>query len=150
MSRQRGTRRERAFFGENDTALYRDLLASRCHKHGVAVFCLLPMANHAHLILVPDREQVLGRAHGERHRRYSSTIIARVTVTGHCCELPSLAHRIGQKTAGICLNLNEFASRLPLCNPRILPKTAFSRLALVHRNDVEGRLRVDSGCLTGR
>ncbi len=31
-------------FGEDDTALYRDLLASQCRKHGPAVFCLLPDA----------------------------------------------------------------------------------------------------------
>ena len=43
-SRERGTRRERVFFGEDDDALDRDLLASQCRKHGVAVFCLLPDA----------------------------------------------------------------------------------------------------------
>ena len=41
---QRGARRERVFFGEDDDALYRDLLASQCRKHGVAVFCLSPDA----------------------------------------------------------------------------------------------------------
>ncbi|HKN28451.1 MAG TPA: hypothetical protein VJY34_11430 [Roseiarcus sp.] len=30
---QRGARRERVFFGEDDDALYRDLLASQCRKH---------------------------------------------------------------------------------------------------------------------
>jgi len=29
------------FFGEDDTALYRDLLASQCRKHGVAVFAIV-------------------------------------------------------------------------------------------------------------
>ncbi len=32
------------FFGEDDDALDRDLLAGQCRKHGVAVFCLLPDA----------------------------------------------------------------------------------------------------------
>jgi hypothetical protein len=41
------------------------------------------MPNHVHLILVPDREQALGRALGETHRRYSTAINARLRVTGH-------------------------------------------------------------------
>ncbi len=80
---QRGNRRERVFFGEDDYALYRDLLASQCRKHGVTVWAYCLMPNHVHLILVPDREEALGRALGEAHRRYSSTINARLRVTGH-------------------------------------------------------------------
>ena len=44
-------------------------------------YCLMP--NHVHLILVPDREEALGRALGETHRRYSSVVNARLRVTGH-------------------------------------------------------------------
>ncbi len=50
---------------------------------GVAVFCLLPDAQARYLILVPDRAEALGRALGEGRRRYSSTINARLRVTGH-------------------------------------------------------------------
>ncbi len=50
------------FFGEDDDALYRDLLASQCRKHGMAVWAICLMPNHVHLILVPDREEALGRA----------------------------------------------------------------------------------------
>jgi len=71
------------FFGEDDYALYRDLLASQCRKHGVAVWAYCLMPNHVHLILVPDHAEALGRALGEAHRRYSSTINARLRVTGH-------------------------------------------------------------------
>ena len=80
---QRGNRRERVFFGDDDYELYRDLLASQCRKQGVAcwAYCLMP--NHVHLILVPDREEALGRALGETHRRYSSVVNARLRVTGH-------------------------------------------------------------------
>ena len=41
------------------------------------------MPNHVHLILVHDREEALGRALGETHRRYSSVVNARIRVTGH-------------------------------------------------------------------
>jgi putative transposase len=80
---QRGNRRERVFFSDDDYALYRDLLAGQCRKQGVAcwAYCLMP--NHVHLILVPDREEALGRALGETHRRYSTVINARLGVTGH-------------------------------------------------------------------
>ena len=80
---QRGNRRERVFFSDDDYALYRDLLAEQCRKQGVAcwAYCLMP--NHVHLVLVPDREEGLGRALGETHRRYSTAINARLRVTGH-------------------------------------------------------------------
>ena len=80
---QRGNRREPVFFGDDDYELYRDLLASQCRRQGVAcwAYCLLP--NHVHLILVPGREEALGRALGETHRRYTSVVNARLRVTGH-------------------------------------------------------------------
>jgi putative transposase len=80
---QRGNRREKVFFGDDDYELYRDLLGEQARKQGVAVwsYCLMP--NHVNLILVPDRVEALGRALGETHRRYSSVINARLRVTGH-------------------------------------------------------------------
>ncbi len=82
-SHERGARRERVFFGDDDYELYRDLLASRRRKHGVACWATCLMPNPVHLILVPDREEALARALGETHRRYSSVINARLRVTGH-------------------------------------------------------------------
>lgn len=80
---QRGNRRERVFFSDDDYALYRDLLGERCGKLGVAVWgwCLMP--NHVHLILVPRGADGLARAVGETHRRYTSFVNARARQTGH-------------------------------------------------------------------
>src|SRR5208282_2221578 len=80
---QRGNRRMQTFFGDEDYALYLDLLSERCRQAGVAVwsYCLMP--NHVHLILTPSTPQGLGRALGETHRRYASVINARLRVTGH-------------------------------------------------------------------
>ena len=80
---QRGNRRERVFFTDEDYALYHGLLASQCRKQGVAcwAYCLMP--NHVHLILVPNRPESLARALGETHRRYSTAINGRLGVTGH-------------------------------------------------------------------
>ena len=80
---QRGTRRQRVFFEGADFALYRDLLAERCAKAGVEVWCYCLMPNHAHLILVPHSADALSRALGETHRRYTAFINARARWTGH-------------------------------------------------------------------
>lgn len=80
---QRGNRREAVFFGDDDYALYRDLLREACAREGVEVwsYCLMP--NHVHLILTPRTSDGLGRALGKAHRRYSSFINTRLRVTGH-------------------------------------------------------------------
>jgi putative transposase len=80
---QRGNRRESVFFGEDDYALYRDLLREACGREGVGVWSYCFMPNHVHLILTPRTPDGLGRALGKAHRRYSSFVNARARVTGH-------------------------------------------------------------------
>jgi putative transposase len=71
---QRGNRRQQTFFGDEDYAAYRELIADSCRSAGVAVwgYCLMP--NHVHLILVPSDEDGLRAALAEAHRRYSRRI----------------------------------------------------------------------------
>ncbi len=45
---QRGNRRERIFFGDDDCALYRDWLAESCRKFGVEVRAYCQMPDHVH------------------------------------------------------------------------------------------------------
>ena len=80
---QRGNRRQRVFWVNDDYGLYNDWLAKSCRENGVEVwsYCLMP--NHVHLILVPADDTGLSRAIGETHRRYSSYINARLRVTSH-------------------------------------------------------------------
>ena len=80
---QRGNRREKVFFGDDDYALYRDLLQEACRREGVAVWAYCLMPNHIHLILTPRSPEGLGRALGKAHRRYSAFVNARMRVTGH-------------------------------------------------------------------
>jgi putative transposase len=80
---QRGNRRQKIFFEDGDYALYRDLLAERAAKAGVAVWAYCLMPNHVHLILVPATEDGLALALGETHRRYTGFVNARMRVTGH-------------------------------------------------------------------
>ena len=66
---QRCNRRQPVFFGDDDYAEYRALIAQSCRAARVAVwgYCLMP--NHVHLILVPDDEGGLRAALAEAHRR---------------------------------------------------------------------------------
>ena len=80
---QRGNGRARTFFGDDDYALYRDLLAEHCGAAGVEVWgwCLMP--NHVHLILVPSDADGLRRALARVHRHYAGVIQARRKRSGH-------------------------------------------------------------------
>ena len=74
----------RTFFGDDDFALYRDLLgrhpaARRGWRCGPG--CLMP--NHVHLILVPSDRDGLRRALAPVHRRYAGIVHARRKRTGH-------------------------------------------------------------------
>jgi len=74
---QRGNRRQPTFFGEDDYAAYRALLAEGCRKAGVAVWAYCLMPNHVHLILVPPEPDGLRAALGETHRRYTRFVNGR-------------------------------------------------------------------------
>jgi putative transposase len=71
---QRGNRRQEVFFGEDDHAAYKELVAEACARHGVRclAWCLMP--NHVHLILVPPAADALRAALADAHRRYSRRI----------------------------------------------------------------------------
>jgi len=80
---QRGNRRLRTFFKDEDYAEYRGLLADACRGCGTQVlaYCLMP--NHVHLFLVPADEFGLRDALGEAHRRYTRMINVREGWKGH-------------------------------------------------------------------
>ncbi len=80
---QRGNGRARTFFGDDDYALYRDLLGESCLAAGVEVWAWCLMPNHVHLILVPADADGLRRALAVAHRAYAGAIQARRKRTGH-------------------------------------------------------------------
>ena len=80
---QRGNRRQETFFNEDDYAAYLSLLGEWCGRCGVEVWAYCLMANHVHLIVVPDSEDGLRRALGEAHRRYTRRINFREGWRGH-------------------------------------------------------------------
>lgn len=80
---QRGNRRQRTFFGDEDYALYRDLLAEAAERAEAEIWCYCLMPNHVHVILVPSDEDGLRRTFADAHRRYTGFINARHRWTGH-------------------------------------------------------------------
>jgi putative transposase len=80
---QRGNRRQRTFFTDQDYAEYRGLLADSSHRCGTQVlaYCLMP--NHGHLIMVPADALGLRTALGKAHRRYTHMINFREGWRGH-------------------------------------------------------------------
>jgi putative transposase len=80
---QRGNRRQRTFFSDDDYLLYTELMAASCRKHGVEVWAYCLMPNHAHLVAVPRTPDALRRAIGEAHRRYTVEINRREGWTGY-------------------------------------------------------------------
>tara|TARA_B100000315_G_scaffold260655_1_gene323750 strand:+ start:8613 stop:9275 length:663 start_codon:yes stop_codon:yes gene_type:complete len=80
---QRGTRRERMFFVDQDYRLYLKLLCEWGVRESVDIwsFCLMP--NHVHLILVPKTNTGISNMIGSTHRRYARYINDRNDWTGN-------------------------------------------------------------------
>jgi len=71
---QRGNRRQKTFFCDEDYTAYIELMAHWCQKYKVEIWAWCLMPNHVHLIAVPKSKDGLGRAVGEAHRRYTRRI----------------------------------------------------------------------------
>lgn len=80
---QRGNRGESVFFEKGDYEAYIDFLTEECANAGVSIWSWCLMSNQIHLIAVPRKENALGRAIGEAHRRYTRRINERNGWRGH-------------------------------------------------------------------
>ena len=80
---QRGNRRQRTFFADEDYRAYLDLLTrwSERAETRIWAYCLMP--NHVHVIAVPADETGLTRTFAETHRRYTRLINQREGWRGH-------------------------------------------------------------------
>ena len=80
---QRGNRGEHIFFEKADYQSYLDILTEQCQRFKVSLlsYCLLP--NQIHLIAVPQKAELMARAIGETHRRYTNHINERQNWRGH-------------------------------------------------------------------
>jgi len=80
---QRGNRRLKTFFADEDYEVYRELMADWCARCGVEVWAYCLMPNHVHLIAVPESAESLRGAIGEAHRRYTRHVNSRERWRGH-------------------------------------------------------------------
>jgi putative transposase len=80
---QRGNRRQKTFFCDEDYLAYIELMAHWCEKYTVEIWAWCLMPNHIHLIAVPHNQEGFGRAIGEAHRRYTRRINFRENWRGH-------------------------------------------------------------------
>jgi len=65
---QRGNRRERTFFGDEDYLLYRDLLAQAAARARVQIWAYCLMPNHVHIIVMPIDQEGIRRRLAPRKR----------------------------------------------------------------------------------
>jgi putative transposase len=80
---QRGNRRQKTFFCDDDYRYYIDLLSSNSKVHATAVWAYCLMPNHVHLVMVPDQEDGLRAVLSEVHRRYTRQVNFREGWRGH-------------------------------------------------------------------
>ena len=80
---QRGNRRERVFFSDEDYGFYLDLISAAARKSGTEVWAWCLMPNHVHMVAVPSEPGGLARTFADAHRRYTGRINARNRWTGH-------------------------------------------------------------------
>ncbi|MEA2093980.1 MAG: transposase [Pseudomonadota bacterium] len=80
---QRGNRRQKVFFSDDDYRRYLELLSQSCRDARTEcwAYCLMP--NHVHLILVPTDPDGLRDALSEAHRQYTRVINFRHGWRGH-------------------------------------------------------------------
>ena len=80
---QRGNRRQKTFFCEEDYQEYINLMGEWCRKLTVEIWAYCLMPNHVHLVVVPKTEEGLRKAIGEAHRRYTRYVNFREGWKGH-------------------------------------------------------------------
>ncbi len=80
---QRGNRRMKTFFSQEDYQYYLDLVAEAKQRVGAEVWAYCLMPNHVHLVVVPDEEDSLARLFGFVHRHYTRRINFREKWKGH-------------------------------------------------------------------
>jgi putative transposase len=79
---QRGNGRQQVFFGDDDYAAYRDLLAQRAERAGAQVWSCCRMPDHVPVMVVTADPDGVRRTCADTHRRYAGFINARNRRTG--------------------------------------------------------------------
>jgi putative transposase len=80
---QRGNRRADVFLCDADRHTYLRYLATYARKRGLAIWAYCLMSNHVHLVVVPEREEALGKGLRDAHTVYAIYFNGRTRLSGH-------------------------------------------------------------------
>lgn len=80
---QRGNRRQKTFFSDEDYRFYLSLSARFCHESQTDVWAYCLMPNHVHIVMVPVHEDGLRKPLAAVHRTYTRKINSREGWRGH-------------------------------------------------------------------
>jgi putative transposase len=137
---QRGNRGEPVFFEKSDYRSYLDIVTEQCARFDIKLlsYCLLP--NQVHLIAAPQDADMLGRAIGESHRRYSCLINNRHNWRGHLFQDRFFSYAMDEHTT---LRAARFIETLPVTlkitpNPEnYLWSSAKSRVKIIQNSIIQ-------------
>lgn len=134
---QRGNRGDNVFLQKEDYRTYLDILKEQCDRFNVSIYsyCLLP--NQIHLILEPKEAELMARAVGETHRRYTNHVNARENWSGHLFQNRFFSYAMDEQHG---LRAARFIESLPV-TLKIAPKpenylwsSAKSRIKIASNN----------------
>jgi putative transposase len=80
---QRGNRRQRVFFSEEDKSYYLKILRDNLDGTGLRILGYCLMDNHVHLVSTPSLKDEFAHVLGETHRKYTTIINTRKKWKGH-------------------------------------------------------------------
>jgi len=80
---QRGNRRQRTFFSDQDYSFYIRLLQQAAEKSAIDVWAYCLMPNHVHFVVVPRQPDSLAQLFSDAHRRYTRFVNKRQGWQGH-------------------------------------------------------------------
>ncbi len=94
---QRGNRRQKVFFCDDDRRLYVRLLTKYSKKAGVNFWAYCLMENHVHFIAVPSNKNSLSAVFGSTHKAYTKIINEREGWKGFLWQGRFLSHPLEEK-----------------------------------------------------
>ena len=95
---QRGNRRQRVFFSDEDKAFYLTLLGRQAERCGISVWAFCLMENHVHVIAVPEAKDSFARGFGEVQRRYTLVINTRENWKGFLWQGRFISYPLDERT----------------------------------------------------
>ncbi len=80
---QRGNRRQRVFFSDEDKSYYLKILKDNMEGTGLRILGYCLMDNHVHIVSTPREKDDFASVLGETHRKYTTIINTREKWKGH-------------------------------------------------------------------